>query len=155
MDIQNYCTDLWTNVSVWMNLIYQKIKFISDRISEIVSMSPFGLTKSSLTRGSSPNQWYVNISWTPGESQSGAHLFCLSAVDSERWPNLGHHAWVHYSLDEIMQLWFGKVGHFLLYYWMKKLLSIIVAISFTVYFFFSPNTIAVCHNNSAWLCGLE
>eukprot|EP00731_Ephydatia_muelleri_P027918 Em0019g791a len=53
-------------------------------ILEIVTMSPFGLTKSSLNQGASSSQWYIDVSWTPDETQSGPHLFCFSAVDSER-----------------------------------------------------------------------
>ena len=66
-------------------MFIQKVTCIYDRISEIVTMSPFGLTKSTLNQGTSSSQWYVDVSWTPDESQSGPNLFCYAAVDSERY----------------------------------------------------------------------
>ena len=66
-------------------MFMQKVTCIYDRISEVVTISPFGLTKSTLNQGSSSSQWYVDVSWTPDESQSGANLFCYAAVDSERY----------------------------------------------------------------------
>ncbi|KAL5518188.1 hypothetical protein EMCRGX_G003876 [Ephydatia muelleri] len=54
-------------------------------ISEIVTMSPFGLTKSSLKQGASSSQWYIDVTWTPDLTQSGPNLFCFSAVDSARY----------------------------------------------------------------------
>ncbi|XP_048590560.1 uncharacterized protein LOC116611783 isoform X3 [Nematostella vectensis] len=50
-------------------------------ISEITTISPQGLTKSSLGQRS-PREWYVNITWTPSQSQLGPNIFCYTAIDS-------------------------------------------------------------------------
>ena len=51
-------------------------------IVDIKTQSPIGLRKSTLTKGSGDNNWYINITWTPTNSQVGFNLFCVVSVDS-------------------------------------------------------------------------
>ncbi|XP_022109537.1 uncharacterized protein LOC110989457 [Acanthaster planci] len=53
-------------------------------ILEIETSSPIGMTTSdvSLVPGKS-NEYYITAMWTPDESQTGAHIFCFDALDSE------------------------------------------------------------------------
>ena len=54
-------------------------------IVDIVTVSPLGLTKSSVTASTTSRLWFVNITWTPTLSQSGPNVFCYYAVDSVGW----------------------------------------------------------------------
>ena len=47
----------------------------------IITASPVGLLKSSLTASTTPQQWFVDVTWTPTSSQSGPHIFCYYAVN--------------------------------------------------------------------------
>lgn len=51
-------------------------------IREIVISSPPGLQKSPLYASSTPQQWYVDVFWTPTPSQAGPQFLCISAVDT-------------------------------------------------------------------------
>ena len=53
------------------------------RIAEIVTVSPLGLTKSSLQQVPNTFDWMVTLSWTPEYSQIGPHIFCFSAIDNQ------------------------------------------------------------------------
>ncbi|XP_063417783.1 fibropellin-3-like [Mytilus trossulus] len=37
-----------------------------------------------LTYGTSNNKWYINVTWTPTETQVGSHIFCYTAFDNNR-----------------------------------------------------------------------
>ena len=52
-------------------------------ITDIVTASPSGLTKSSLQSLGS-RQWYIDVTWSPSSTQVGPSIFCYSALDSIR-----------------------------------------------------------------------
>ena len=52
------------------------------RITDIVTASPAGLTKSSLRSGPGTNQRYIDVTWSPSASQTGPNIFCYYAQDS-------------------------------------------------------------------------
>eukprot|EP00731_Ephydatia_muelleri_P017140 Em0010g238a len=54
------------------------------RISEIITASPAGLQMSNLTQIGNSLQWYINVSWTPDNTQIGPNIFCYAAVDNLR-----------------------------------------------------------------------
>ena len=57
--------------------------FVFYRIVDvIITASPVGLLKSSLTESTTPQQWFVDVTWTPTSSQSGPNIFCYYALDS-------------------------------------------------------------------------
>ena len=52
-------------------------------ITEIITVSPRGTSKSSVQRIGGTNNYYVNIRWTPDSSQrSQTHQFCYAAINS-------------------------------------------------------------------------
>ena len=53
-------------------------------IVDIVSASPSGFMKSSLTHIPGTLRWNMTGTWTPIASQAGAHILCLYAEDSVR-----------------------------------------------------------------------
>ena len=67
-----------------MNSVYSYIPLICllllIRIVDIITASPQGLRKSVLAP--TGNEWYLNVTWTPSESQFGPNIFCYSALDS-------------------------------------------------------------------------
>ena len=54
------------------------------RIVDIITVSPVGLLKSNVTASTTPQQWFVDVTWTPTSSQSGPNIFCYYALDSNR-----------------------------------------------------------------------
>ncbi|CAG2198543.1 unnamed protein product [Mytilus edulis] len=57
----------------------------NSKISEINTVSPIGMVKSSLLKyGSFEDKWYVNVTWTTRETDIGSHIFCYTAFDSTR-----------------------------------------------------------------------
>lgn len=56
--------------------------FLPHRIVDIVTVSPVGLLKSNLNASTTPQQWFVDVTWTPSSSQSGPNIFCYYALDS-------------------------------------------------------------------------
>ena len=56
--------------------------FLPNRIVDIVTVSPVGLLKSNLNASTTPQQWFVDVTWTPSSSQSGPNIFCYYALDS-------------------------------------------------------------------------
>lgn len=64
-------------------VIHYKYYFIiyCTSITDIVTASPSGLTKSSL-RSLGSNQWYVDVTWSPSSTQTGPSIFCYYAQDS-------------------------------------------------------------------------
>ncbi|VDI07666.1 Hypothetical predicted protein [Mytilus galloprovincialis] len=76
-----------TVIQTYMNITYQQtIIGISLRsIAEINTVSPLGMTKSNLLQyGAFNNKSYINVTWTPTESQIGSHIFCYTAFDNNR-----------------------------------------------------------------------
>ena len=56
--------------------------YILYRISDItITASPVGLLKSNLTASTTPQQWFVDVTWTPSSSQSGSNILCYYAVN--------------------------------------------------------------------------
>ncbi|XP_071124121.1 adhesion G protein-coupled receptor B3-like [Mytilus edulis] len=54
-----------------------------DGISEIIILTSKEVSKSKLLRyGTSNDRWYVNVTWTPTERDTGSHRICFTAVDS-------------------------------------------------------------------------
>ena len=51
-------------------------------IVEIVTVSPRGLTKSSLEQIPGTLSWKVTVLWTPDNFQIGPHIFCFHAIDN-------------------------------------------------------------------------
>ena len=57
--------------------------YVGDTISEIQTVSPAGLEKSSVFHDENANTYYVNITWIPTISQENlVHLFCYIAANS-------------------------------------------------------------------------
>ena len=57
--------------------------FEDDSVTEIQTVSPAGLMKSSLVPDSRPGVFYVDIEWSPTPEQEGrVHLFCFTATNS-------------------------------------------------------------------------
>lgn len=52
------------------------------RVNEITTISPPGLTKSSLVESSADQEYFVTVTWSPQPSQFGANIFCFTASDS-------------------------------------------------------------------------
>ena len=75
--------DLHVNTTKLKLLNSNCINFISSNYSiiEIVTVSPIGLTKSTLAMYGE-QQWFVNVTWTPTQDQSAPNIFCFSAMDS-------------------------------------------------------------------------
>lgn len=70
--------------STWTEQIIARSGEDGVKITEITTVSPPGLTTSSLEPYlSSDREWYVNATWTPKPSQTGANTFCYTASDSE------------------------------------------------------------------------
>ena len=46
-----------------------------------MTVSPLGLVKSTLAMYGE-QQWFINVTWTPTQDQSGPNIFCFSAMDS-------------------------------------------------------------------------
>ena len=38
--------------------------------------------RSALTTGSNSQEAYINVTWTPSDSQLGMHMFCYTATDN-------------------------------------------------------------------------
>ena len=57
--------------------------FVFYRITDIIiTVSPVGLLKSNLEASTTPQQWFVDVIWTPTSSQSGPNILCYYAVNS-------------------------------------------------------------------------
>ena len=57
--------------------------YVGDTISEIQTVSPAGLHKSSVFPDENSDAFYVNITWTPTpDQQNNSHLFCYTATNS-------------------------------------------------------------------------
>ena len=53
------------------------------RIVEIIiTVSPVGLLKSNVTASTTPQQWFVDVTWTPTSSQIGQNILCYYAENS-------------------------------------------------------------------------
>ena len=48
----------------------------------IITVAPAGLVKSNVTASTTPQQWFVDVTWTPTSSQSGQNIFCYYALNS-------------------------------------------------------------------------
>ena len=52
-------------------------------ITEIITVSPLGMIKSSLIQFGNPGEWQMNVTWTPiSEFQFGPNIFCFAAIDN-------------------------------------------------------------------------
>ncbi|XP_063417878.1 fibropellin-1-like [Mytilus trossulus] len=74
-------------IQISINTIYRQTIVASSlsSIAEINTVSPLGMKKSDLlTYGTSNNKWYINVTWTPTETQVGSHIFCYTAFDNNR-----------------------------------------------------------------------
>ena len=56
--------------------------FLSHRIVDIITASAVSFLKSNVTASTTPQQWFVDVTWTPTSSQSGPNTFCYYALDS-------------------------------------------------------------------------
>ena len=56
--------------------------FCLHSITEIITVSPKGMTKSSILSGSSFQERYVTLNWRPDYTQYGANILCYAAVDN-------------------------------------------------------------------------
>ena len=70
------------------------------RIREIQTASPQGMAESRIDLYDE-REWYVNISWTPGIGQAGPHLFCFTALDSNRWVKYLFYNILYYNKQRI------------------------------------------------------
>ncbi|XP_033118170.1 uncharacterized protein LOC117117811 [Anneissia japonica] len=53
-------------------------------ISDIVTVSPFGFSKSEVVQVQSDNRlFYVNLTWTPTKQQEGENILCFTAENTE------------------------------------------------------------------------
>ncbi|XP_052273871.1 integrin beta-like protein C isoform X2 [Dreissena polymorpha] len=50
-------------------------------ISEVNTVSPIGLVKSSLQRSNQTGHWHISVQWNPNSSNSINNVFCFTAVD--------------------------------------------------------------------------
>ncbi|XP_052282614.1 uncharacterized protein LOC127879671 isoform X1 [Dreissena polymorpha] len=50
-------------------------------ISEVNTVSPIGLVKSSLQRSNQTGHWHISVQWNPNTSNSINNVFCFTAVD--------------------------------------------------------------------------
>ena len=79
----NVCAAVPIGVELEFNVIAQT-NCPDDPITNIQIIGPSGTLHTSIAPyGSSGNQWYTTVTWTPTASQVGANLICASATDSE------------------------------------------------------------------------
>ncbi|VDI01379.1 Hypothetical predicted protein [Mytilus galloprovincialis] len=69
--------------TTYFDQIVSRSGSLNVRIREIQTASPQGMAESRIDLYDE-REWYVNISWTPGIGQAGPHLFCFTALDSNR-----------------------------------------------------------------------
>ncbi|XP_062587636.1 uncharacterized protein LOC134249283 [Saccostrea cucullata] len=70
--------------STWTEQIIARSGADGVNITEITTVSPPGLTTSTLQKyAMSGREWYVNVTWTPTPSQAGEKTFCYTASDSD------------------------------------------------------------------------
>lgn len=64
--------------------LFANISSFSGSIVEIQTVPPLGTSVGQLTRVSDSSSYYVNVTWTPTDSQQNqTHLFCFTAVGSD------------------------------------------------------------------------
>ena len=56
--------------------------FCLHSIIEIITVSPKGMTKSSIFNGNSFQESYITLNWRPDYSQYGVNILCYAAVDN-------------------------------------------------------------------------
>jgi hypothetical protein len=80
------CIAVSSNMTITERIVAQALCHEGPtNISDIITVSPPGLTKGAITLDPSGNATYfMNIQWTPRPDQQGAHTLCMIPVDSDR-----------------------------------------------------------------------
>ena len=77
------CAALPTGIPINFKIIAQS-NCPNVSITDINIVGPAGSIHSAIAPyGTSGNQWYTNVSWTPTTAQLGANLVCSTATDEE------------------------------------------------------------------------
>ncbi|CAF1033688.1 unnamed protein product [Didymodactylos carnosus] len=77
---QGACTAVQVGIPFSFQVVAQK-GCNGTTITDIFTMPPFNMTKSSLVQNST-NIWMITETWTPSNLQTGSQVFCAVAVDS-------------------------------------------------------------------------
>lgn len=80
------CIPVASNTNITERIVARALCHdISTNISDIITVSPPGLTKGAITLDPVHNDTYfMNIQWTPRIAQQGVHQLCMIPVDSDR-----------------------------------------------------------------------
>ena len=79
------CIPVASNTTITERIVAQTLcQEVPTNITDILTVSPAGLTKGRITLDPVHNDTYLmNIQWTPQRAQQGVHQICMIPVDSE------------------------------------------------------------------------
>lgn len=83
--LEGACIGVSLNTS-WRAIISARVSngSTATSITDFITASPLGMRKSDVVSSdnSAAEEWQMNVTWTPTESQFGPNIFCYAALDS-------------------------------------------------------------------------